>query len=144
MFDFYVVPPVAISMWWFQIEALLRKCPETWENFETLESIYDRLSLGTESLFILVQGSKVVFAAIGQVVNYAKTKSVQIIWGSGNLDADLVRIFVQGLETFARRLKVEWIEYGPMRPGFERWLLPYGYEKARVITRKRIAQETLQ
>lgn len=143
-YEFTTVPTESVPMFWPQVQELLMKCPETWSDFETLESIYDRLSRGTRQLALILVGTKVEFAGIFQVVHYPVTKSIQIVWGSGRIENESLGAFIMGMEHLAKKHKFEWVEYGPMRNGFERLICPFGYERARIMTRKKISVETIQ
>lgn len=145
MASFHIIPPASLSIWWGAVERFLTQCPDTWNEYETVESIYDALRTGQHRLAVLLEDNKVKFCGIFQVNEYPKVQTVQVFWCAGeNMGRQELEPFMMGLESFAKKNGLAYVECGPSRPGFERWLGPMGYEKVRVYTRKKIQQETLQ
>ena len=146
MYKVLFVPAQSIDLWWPQLRDLLLGCPETWNDYETTDSIYTSLESGFASLVIVVRegSTKIEFAAIFQVRNYTEARTVHIFWCSGKNIDRYAEIFCAEMELMAAKMKIDWVEFGPARRGLEPFMAKFGYGDVKVIMRKKIELRTLQ
>lgn len=144
--QFLFVPRGALDLWWPQVSGLLTKCPETWQDCDTLESIYGHLDSGFTNLMIATEKAqpKVRGAALFQVRNYSETRILHIHWCYGSGIYDYLDQFLATMEDFAHKAGLGWVEVGPARRGFLPNMRQYGYGAERIFMKKKIDVRTLQ
>lgn len=147
MYQVIFVPTVAVPMWWPKLEAMLMKCPETWQDYETLESIYGGLtSQNSGNLVVVIEKgtTNIVFAAFFQIRNYTQTRVLDIHWGSGESIEKFSDLFLTAVDEFARKLGIARIEMSYARAGFKKVLAPHGYTAEKVVFRKQVETRSIQ
>lgn len=137
-FEFIPVPSESISLWWEKVERLYRSTPQTWEDFETIESIYEQHRTGTRILYLALKDMEVHFAISGTVQTWPKGKLVILDWCAGREVKKFITLALASLEDFARQVEARDVQFVG-REGWKKYLEPYGYQVTHTIYSKRVS-----
>lgn len=137
-FDFVPVPMESVPLWWDQVERLYRDTPETWEDYDNIESIYDQHMRGHRLLYVaLEQGLKLEFAISGTVQTWPTGKTVVLDWCAGRDIKRYLSLALSSLEDLARQVDAFEVKFVG-REGWKKHLEPFGYRVTHVTYTKRL------
>lgn len=136
-YKFIPVPSESIPMWWGKLEALYKSTPETWADYEKLESIYEQHLSGRRILYICIVETELVFAISGTVQSYPMGKVVHLDWCAGRNVRDYIGLALSSLETLAWQVNAFEVQFSG-REGWKKLLAPFGYHPTHVTYSKRL------
>lgn len=136
-FSFHFVSPPVLPQVWPVVEGMLRESPETWTQFETLESIRDHLEKEHLILGVTHKGPEIVFALIMSIRIYAIARTLHLVWCYGPGISEHIESSLSAIERFAELNGCDFVSVEG-RSGWEAILAPFGYGDTKVIVRKRI------
>lgn len=136
-YEFVPIPAEAVPMWWHRIEALYKATPGTWEDYETLESIYNQHLNGARLLWVTLKNMEVEFAISGTVNTWPKGRVVVMDWCTGKDTEKYIGLALMGLEELARQVDAFEIQFIGRR-GWAPALARFGYHISHTIYSKRL------
>lgn len=142
VFTIALIPPRLISVFWDMLLVQLEKDPSLWDRGQTLESLRDYLEANELQLWVVVKESKVCLFCMTMFYQFAKVKSLQVVWAMGGQLEQHLALLLSALETYALAhgcLVVEIIG----REGWAKPLRPFNYVKLQTTFAKELSAERI-
>lgn len=136
-YKFIPVPPESLPMWWDKISALYAATPETWADYDKIESIYEQHRTGNRVLYITLDGLELQFAISGTVQTWPMGRVVHLDWCAGKNVKEYIGLALSSLETMAWQVNAFEVQFSG-REGWKKLLEPFGYRVTHVVYSKRL------
>ena len=133
-----MVGPELLNDVWPAAVPLLLAGKKYWEDWATIDSIYNSIRSDTMQLWLMNDDEEFILAMLTNITNNAVYKTIWILWvGGKELNIALERFF-DYFELWASRLGVSRVKMSG-RLGWARKLLPHGYELTQYVVEKDIS-----
>lgn len=136
-YSFHFVNPPILPQVWPVIANMLQESPETWSQFETLESIKDHLEKEHLILGVTHKGPEIVFALIMSIRVYSIARTLHLVWCYGPGLDEHIEGTLSAVERFAEINNCDFVSVEG-RFGWQDKLAKYGYGDPKVVVRKRV------
>lgn len=136
-YDFVPVPMESVPLWWDRVALLYKATPETWEDYDDLDHIYQQHMLGHRLLYLTLHKMELEFAISGTIQFFPTGKVVVLDWCAGRDVKKYLTLALSVLEGLARQVDAFEVKFVG-RTGWQKYLSPFGYKPTHVTYTKRL------
>ena len=142
-YNFVLIPPASVPLWWPQLEALLIARPETWEKYMELSTIYDWLTSGELQFGSVLRKTELVVAALCRVQDFDRRRVFVAVWAGGEAWPKVGGLLTESLEHLAKSWGCSEFQIEAQRKGWCREMQKFGFTTKRYIVSKELKPLTL-
>ncbi len=133
-YEILLVTPDLLKLFWEDVKELLLETHETWDEYDTLHSIHEALTVQERHLWVCVDLEGVFLAGMTCFDTYPVQKVLRLMW-LGGTRLYQVLWFIKHVERWALMKGASKVEV-PGRGGWQKFLEPYGYKYKQVLLTK--------
>ena len=122
----WVQADILDTVWWGAVPLLLEG-KKYWEEFMTLESIYNSIKSGDLQLWLMNDEDEFLLAMLTQLIRYPKILDLRLVWIGGEDLASGIELFFDYIELWGHRQGASRVTVSG-RKGWIRRLLKSGYK----------------
>ncbi len=133
-YEIILVTPKLLELFWGDVKVLLEQTRETWDEYDTIDSIHEAIHTGKRHLWVCVDLGGVFLAGITCFDVYPVQKVLRLMWLGGS-HLSKVLWFLKHVEHWALMKGATKVETAG-RKGWQKLLEPYGYKYKHVLLTK--------